>query len=240
MNIGIYGGSFNPIHNGHIALAESFLQQAMLDEVWFMVSPQNPFKINDKLLDDKLRLQLVRKVLEGYQHFVASDYEFQLPKPSYTWDTLQSLSRSFPTHQFTLLIGGDNWASFHKWYHAEDLLTHYNIAIFPRKGTEKLSTVRGTSLKADKSSVYTAEGSSHTAGTSSHTAERSSHAAETPLNTNETPLNILQCKPKHITFLDAPLINISSTEIRNRIAQGLNIDHLVPKNIVKDVERYYR
>ena len=136
MKVGIYGGSFNPIHNGHIKLAEIFLQEACLDEVWFMVSPQNPFKINDKLLEDTLRLQLVRKALNGKKGMVACDYEFRLPKPSYTWDTLQRLSADFPTYEFVLLIGGDNWQAFDKWYHAEDILATYHIAVYPRKSDE--------------------------------------------------------------------------------------------------------
>lgn len=136
MKVGIYGGSFNPIHNGHIKLAEIFLQKACLDEVWFMVSPQNPFKINDKLLDDTLRLQLVRKALNGKKGMVACDYEFRLPKPSYTWDTLQRLSADFPTYEFVLLIGGDNWQAFDKWYHAEDILANYRVAVYPRKSDE--------------------------------------------------------------------------------------------------------
>ena len=136
MKVGIYGGSFNPIHNGHIKLAEIFLQEACLDEVWFMVSPQNPFKINDKLLDDTLRLQLVRKALNGKKGMVACDYEFRLPKPSYTWDTLQRLSADFPTYEFVLLIGGDNWQAFDKWYHAEDILANYRVAVYPRKSDE--------------------------------------------------------------------------------------------------------
>ena len=136
MKVGIYGGSFNPIHNGHIKLAEIFLQEACLDEVWFMVSPQNPFKINDKLLEDTLRLQLVRKALNGKKGMVACDYEFRLPKPSYTWDTLQRLSADFPTYEFVLLIGGDNWQAFDKWYHAEDILVNYRIAVYPRKSDE--------------------------------------------------------------------------------------------------------
>ena len=84
-SIGIFGGSFNPIHNGHIVLAKAFLEKENLDEVWFMVSPQNPFKANQQLLADHLRLELVRKAIADTPHFKASDYEFRLPKPSYTW-----------------------------------------------------------------------------------------------------------------------------------------------------------
>lgn len=130
---GIYGGSFNPIHNGHIALAKAFLRQAALDEVWFVVSPQNPFKVNDHLLDDRWRLRLTKAALQGETRLMASDYEFHLPKPSYMWHTLQSMSREYPDREFTLLIGGDNWTMFHRWYHADDILSHYSLAVYPRK-----------------------------------------------------------------------------------------------------------
>lgn len=130
---GIYGGSFNPIHNGHIALAKAFLRQAALDEVWFVVSPQNPFKVNDHLLDDRWRLRLTEAALQGETRLMASDYEFHLPKPSYMWHTLQSMSREYPDREFTLLIGGDNWTTFHRWYHADDILSHYSLAVYPRK-----------------------------------------------------------------------------------------------------------
>lgn len=130
---GIYGGSFNPIHNGHIALAKAFLRQAALDEVWFVVSPQNPFKVNDHLLDDRWRLRLTKAALQGETRLMASDYEFHLPNPSYMWHTLQSMSREYPDREFTLLIGGDNWTTFHRWYHADDILSHYSLAVYPRK-----------------------------------------------------------------------------------------------------------
>ena len=118
MKIGIFGGSFNPIHTGHVALAQAVLKQCELDEVWLMVSPLNPLKRNDSdLLDDSLRYQLARKALEGINGVKACDYEFRLPKPSYTWNTLQQLSKDFPDHRFCLLIGGDNWAHFERWRH---------------------------------------------------------------------------------------------------------------------------
>ena len=134
--VGIFGGSFNPIHTGHIALAKSLCEKAALDEVWFMVSPMNPFKKTaTDLLDDHLRLEMVEKALEGEPRLKACDYEFYLPKPSYTWHTLQAMSKDYPDIKFTLLIGGDNWAAFDKWFHHDDILAHYPIVVYPRQGS---------------------------------------------------------------------------------------------------------
>ena len=130
---GIYGGSFNPIHNGHIALARQMLTSAGLDEVWFVVSPQNPFKqTSTDLLDDAKRLELTRLALADDDRLIACDDEYRLPRPSYTWHTLQALSRAYPDRTFTLLIGADNWLAFDRWYHGSDILSHYSISIYPR------------------------------------------------------------------------------------------------------------
>ncbi len=135
--VGIFGGSFNPVHTGHIALANSLCEKAGLDEVWLMVSPQNPFKKDAvDLLDDRLRLEMVRKALEGEPRLKVSDYEFRLPKPSYTWHTLQALTDDYPDTTFTLLIGGDNWAVFDKWYRHDDILARYPIVVYPRRGSD--------------------------------------------------------------------------------------------------------
>lgn len=131
---GLYGGSFNPIHNGHIAIARQMIEKAGLDEVWFMVSPQNPLKERDTLLDDAKRLEMARKALEGQPRLKACDYEFALPRPSYTWHTLQSLWRDYPDREFILMIGADNWAHFGRWYHADDIMRTCNILIYPRRG----------------------------------------------------------------------------------------------------------
>lgn len=122
---GIFGGSFNPIHNGHISLARQLREKAELDEVWLMVSPQNPLKQQADLLDDSLRMEMARRALEGVEGVIASDYEMYLPRPSYTWNTLQALSRDYPDREFVLLMGGDNLALFHRWYHYEDILRNY-------------------------------------------------------------------------------------------------------------------
>ena len=129
---GIFGGSFNPIHNGHISLAQQLKEKAGLDEVWMMVSPQNPLKQNEDLLDDEKRLEMVRLALEGKKGLIASDYEMHLPKPSYTWNTLQALSKDYPEREFVLMIGGDNWDLFDKWYRAEDIKQNYEIIVYTR------------------------------------------------------------------------------------------------------------
>ena len=129
---GIFGGSFNPIHNGHISLARQLKEKAGLDEVWLMVSPLNPLKQGTDLLDDTARLEMARRALKDEEGIIVSDYEMHLPKPSYTWNTLQSLNRDYPDREFVLMIGGDNWEHFDRWYHAEDIKKHYEIVVYTR------------------------------------------------------------------------------------------------------------
>ena len=129
---GIFGGSFNPIHNGHIILARQLKKQAALDEVWLMVSPQNPLKQHADLLADEARMEMARKAVEGEEGIMACDYEMHLPRPSYTWNTLQALSREYPDREFVLMIGGDNWKLFDRWYHAEDIRQHFKIVVYTR------------------------------------------------------------------------------------------------------------
>ena len=176
--IGIFGGSFNPIHNGHIALALAMLEQGGMDEVWLMVSPQNPLKAQSDLLDDHLRLEMAQKALEGVEGVKACDYEMHLPKPSFTWNTLQQLSTDHPNDTFILCVGGDNWAHFKRWYHWQDILRHYDIMVYPR---------------------------------------------------DEYPGTI-----------DVPLLDISSTEIRNHVRQGKSIEGMVPDAIISMVNTLYQ
>lgn len=174
---GIFGGSFNPIHNGHVSLALQLKEKAGLDEVWLMVSPQNPLKQVADLLQDDKRLQMARLALEGTDGVVASDYEMHLPKPSYTWNTLQALSKDYPDREFVLLMGGDNWALFNQWYHYEDIMANYRIVVYPRRG--------------------------------------------------ET----IPARGGCVTAVEAELLDISSTDIRQRIKAGKGIRRLVPKAV---------
>lgn len=136
MKIGIFGGSFNPIHNGHVAIGRTMLSAMALDEVWYMLSPQNPLKQAADLLEEGKRFEIVKHALQGEPGLVAKDYEFSLPRPSYTWNTLQNLHRDYPGDEFILIIGGDNWEKFSKWAHHEDILATHRIAVFPREGAE--------------------------------------------------------------------------------------------------------
>lgn len=132
----IFGGSFNPIHIGHLALANYLCEYGWVDEVWFLVSPQNPFKVQENLLDDKLRLELVAAAVAGYPHFKASDFEFSLPRPSYTVHTLNQLAQAYPGRDFYLLIGADNWKAFDRWKSPEEILEKYHLLVYPRPGYE--------------------------------------------------------------------------------------------------------
>ena len=151
---GIYGGSFNPIHNGHIAIAKRMLELAGLDEIWLIVSPQNPLKTAGSLLDDRLRLEMTQRALAPYPQLTASDYEFRLPRPSYMWNTLQQLSADYPEREFTLLIGADNWLAFDRWAHSQDIITHYRIAVYPRPGYEVDAAAMPPSVTYVHSDLY--------------------------------------------------------------------------------------
>lgn len=131
---GLLGGSFNPIHNGHLAIARAMLAQGIVDEVMIMVSPQNPLKSRGTLLDERTRYSLAALACEEEEGIHASDFEFSLPRPSYTWHTLEALKNSFPEKTFKLLIGADNWQLFPRWYRAGDILDNYAVAVYPRPG----------------------------------------------------------------------------------------------------------
>lgn len=179
--VGLYFGSFNPIHYGHLIVANHILMNSDLDKIWFVVSPQNPFKKASELEDNTLRLDLVKLAIEGNENFFASDVEFSLSQPSYTIDTLKVLANLEPKKEFVIIMGEDNLVNFHKWKNYQEILDNYNIYVYPRQGIDN---------------------------------------TETPQHPN-------------IHLIDAPIINISSTYIRELIAQGKDIRYLLPENVRK-------
>ncbi len=179
---GLFGGSFNPIHIGHIHLARQLLRAARLDEVWFLVSPQNPLKQDMRLAPEQQRLEMAQIALRRYKRLKVSDFEFHLPRPSYTWTTLQALSQQYPDREFTLLIGGDNWERFPQWYRHDDILAAYHIAVYPR--------------------------------------------VDAPIDPATLPPNVLLVK--------AETVDVSSTQIRERLRNHQSVAGLVPAS----VERY--
>jgi nicotinate-nucleotide adenylyltransferase len=188
MKIGLYFGSFNPIHNGHLIIANHVLNTTDLQQVWFVVSPQNPLKKSSTLLNEYHRLHLIKSAIEGEKNLKASSIEFNLPKPSYTIDTLTHLKEKFPQHEFAIIMGSDSFANLEKWKNYQVLMNDYNIYIYLRPGSMVDST------------------------------------------------------QKNITILNAPLIEISSTRIRELIKVGKSIRYLVPDVVKEEIENnnYYR
>ena len=132
----IFGGSFNPIHNGHLRLARKIVEQGWVDELWLMVSPQNPLKQQQGLLDEQIRYQLAQIATKDVEGVEACDFEFHLARPSYTWKTLAALQQAYPDREFSLVIGGDNWEIFPRWAHYQEILEQYPLIIYPREGYE--------------------------------------------------------------------------------------------------------
>ena len=132
MKVGLYFGSFNPIHVGHVIIANYFAEHSNLDEIWFVVSPHNPHKKKDSLLADYHRLAMVNIALEDYSKLKSSNIEFDLPQPSYTVNTLVHLQEKFKEHEFCLIMGEDNLKSFHKWKNFEVILENNQIYVYPR------------------------------------------------------------------------------------------------------------
>lgn len=131
-NIGLYFGTFNPIHIGHLAIANHMVEFSDLDEVWMVVTPHNPFKKKSTLLADNHRLQLVEIAVENYPKLKGSNIEFKLPQPNYTVNTLIHISEKYPEYQFNIIMGEDNLASFHKWKNYEVILENHHIYVYPR------------------------------------------------------------------------------------------------------------
>ena len=200
MRIGLFGGSFNPIRKGHVALGRAMLEKAGLDEVWYMVSPENPLKHgNTDLAPEQMRLRMVEAALKNERRLRASDYEFRLPKPSYTWNTLKHLRMDYPEHTFVLIIGGDNWVHFHRWAHYVEILRDYEVAVYPRRDDS-----RDTSVPI-------------------------------PIEEEIEKGNI---EVKGVTHIEVPLLDVSSTMVRQRIRRGEDITSLIPETVVAEVEKY--
>ena len=149
MRIGIYGGSFNPIHKGHTQLAASIVAQGLVDELWLMVSPLNPLKSGEvsDIAEYEHRLKMAELATQSIKGVKVSDFERSLPLPSYTITTLGELQKAYPEHEFTLVIGADNWESFPRWYHADEIIERYQILIYRRPGCEFDETSLPASVK---------------------------------------------------------------------------------------------
>ena len=141
LKIGLYFGTYNPIHIGHLAIANYMVEFTDINQLWFVVSPQNPHKTKKKLLDDYQRLEMVHRAVEGDDRFRASNIEFNLPKPSYTVDTLAYLKDQHPNYDFVILMGSDNLENFHKWKNFETIRDHYGIIVYPRPGFDRSKVV---------------------------------------------------------------------------------------------------
>lgn len=183
--IGLYFGSFNPIHNGHLILAEQILENSDLEMIWFVVSPQNPFKERNTLLDNRARFFLVQKAIEDNDKFRASDIEFSLPIPSYTIDTLTYLQEKFADKEFTIIMGEDNLKNFHKWKNYQAILDYYRVFVYPRPNCEDSEFL----------------------------------------------------KLKNVIKINAPMIEISSSLIRNNIKEKKSIKYLLPENVRQEIEK---
>nr|WP_321246518.1 nicotinate (nicotinamide) nucleotide adenylyltransferase [uncultured Psychroserpens sp.] len=132
MKIGLYFGTFNPIHIGHLTIANHLAEHSDLDKIWFVVTPHSPFKKKSSLLDNRQRFEMVYRATKDYEKLEPSDIEFDLPQPNYTINTLTYLQEKHPQHEFSLIMGEDNLKSFHKWKNYELILEHHNIYVYPR------------------------------------------------------------------------------------------------------------
>jgi nicotinate-nucleotide adenylyltransferase len=140
MKIGLYFGTFNPIHIGHLTIANHMAEYSDLDQVWFVVTPHSPFKKKSSLLDNHHRFQMVDRAIEDYSKLRASDIEFNLPQPNYTINTLTYLEEKYPDYDFALIMGEDNLKNFHKWKNYELILERHHIYVYPRISNGKVES----------------------------------------------------------------------------------------------------
>jgi nicotinate-nucleotide adenylyltransferase len=189
MKIGLYFGSFNPIHTGHLIIASHVLNETELQQVWFVVSPQNPFKQEHSLLNEYHRLHLVQLAVEEDTRLRASDIEFKLPKPSYTIDTLIYLKEKYPQHEFTIIMGSDSFQNLPKWKNAPLLISDYTFIVY-----------------------------------------------------NRPDFVVTNNYEARVTILNAPLLTISATHVRDNIKAGKSIRYLVPDKVREYIEanKYFK
>jgi nicotinate-nucleotide adenylyltransferase len=187
MKIGLFFGSFNPVHHGHMILANYMLEFTDLDKIWFVVSPHNPLKEKSSLLADHHRLEMVTRAIGDHAKLKASDIEFRLPQPSFTINTLAHLSEKYPDVQFALIMGADNLQTLHKWKNYEQILAQYSIYVYPRPGV--------------------------------HQAELLQHM--------------------NVKYTEAPLMDISSTFIRQGIKAGKDMRYFIPAEAFQYLEEMH-
>lgn len=187
MRIGIFGGSFDPIHIGHAIIAQHVIGCGAVDRLWFMVSPVNPLKVDkQRNVADTDRLRMVEMVSRPMEGVETSAFEFTMPKPSYTIDTLNALQAKFPDDEFYLVIGGDNWEVFGKWRNSEEILAKYHILVYPRLG----------------------------------------HEVVIPEDLRD-----------RVQLVNAPIIELSSTQIRERLRRGDSVRYYVPDEVFNYINR---
>lgn len=186
MRIGIFGGSFDPIHTGHAIIAHHIIGSGVIDQLWLMVSPINPLKVGKaRLVSDADRLRMVEMVSRTLDGVETSAFEFTMPRPSYTIDTLNALQAKFPDDEFYLVIGADNWQVFDQWRNSDEILAKYHLLIYPRLGYE----------------------------------------VEIPVALRD-----------RVTLVDAPIIELSSTMVRERLARGLSARYYVPDAVLQYIQ----
>lgn len=189
MNIGLFFGSFNPIHHAHLIIASHILNERVIDKVWFVVSPHNPLKDTKSLLNEAHRYHLTSLAIEDDDRMRATDVEFKLPRPSYTSVTLAYLSEKYPQHRFFVIMGGDSFQNITRWKNFEFILENYPIILYNRPGFEI---------------------------------------------TNEWGANLL--------IMEAPLLDLSATSIRQLIKEKKSVKYLLPEKVIEEIEKggYYR
>lgn len=189
MKIGLFFGSFNPVHVAHLIIANHLLNETTIEKIWFVISPQNPFKEESSLLNEYHRLHLVKTAIENDNRMWASEIEFSLPKPSYTTNTLAYLKEKYPEHEFCIIMGSDSFQNLHKWKNAEVIIKNYEIYVYLRPGFEVDNSINAK-----------------------------------------------------IHIANAPLLQLSATQIRKSLKQGKSIRYQLPDSVREEIEKggYYK